>query len=210
MSLTYLILEKPSTEDNFFSEFYITVHVNAQPAGFSRIHYISQETFCKKLLTPLSFFIYKINQGNHLLIKAYEDNNFQQLITLLPHFGKNWDEIKENIHNSYSKNHSKFINYWVEKPTTKLIYVLTEKDTKFSFIENNLEICKSISSHNFRGQQISKSLMMFASHILKEKQLSLWESSTQTIEGGFLWKKALPNCNLASEISTHRQYQYAY
>lgn len=190
MNIQFKILETIShiNDENLFNEIYVTATIDNQPVGFSQTHYISKDIFEKKLSSVVKFFIYKINQGNAQLQKSFEQNEEIVLVKMLKSFGNNWAEIQNNINKQYSSNYNKFIQYWVNKPTQKLIYVLDENDHTFTEIVKSQKQLIDIKSQNNRGKNIGKLIMKHVIHHLSTKNLFLWESSTQTESGKKLWK----------------------
>lgn len=201
----FKILEKFTTfqDDDLFHRAYITLHVNHQPAGFVRVIYIGDEIAQKKLNTVTDFFIYKVNNGNEAIRKAYENNDleflckkFKSFITPTNNLLKDWESIQEAICQNYNSKFLEFVDYWVNKPSRELIYVLDEKDKQFSIIQEGKEVIVPSYPQNWRGKGIGKLLADFSVEYAHGLRLHLWQSKNQTAQGKKLWKFT----NLAYEI----------
>jgi hypothetical protein len=208
MDIQTNILEKKASkkDENLFTQIYITASLHEQPVGFVRILYIEEIIANSKLSTPFEFFIYKINQGNSTFKNIYENAEFDKFAQLLPMYGSNFDEIVENISNTYAKKHAEFVDYWVSKPSREQTYVLTEKDTHFYFIENNEEIKKNIRPQNFRGMGIGKFLLEKSMSIIEDKGLHLWQSKTQTQQGEKFWEVSFSDFNINNTESLTKYF----
>lgn len=202
MILKFDTLETFTTPESsdLFHRIYITAHADGKPAGFVRIIYIGKEIAEKKLKDSLQFFIYKINYSNEELHKAYEDGNLELLCKKLKSFNRSqtgdllrdWEIIQQNIHETYHKKHEEFVDYWVDKPSRELIYVVNETTKFFGIIDGNEEVSTSIEPHNWQGCGIGRELVEQSVKYTEKLKLNLWQSNNQTKQGLKLWKFSVP------------------
>lgn len=203
-------LEKFTTvnDADLYHRTYITVHINHQPAGFVKIIYIGDEIAQKKLRNCTQFFIYKINNDNTAIANAYENNDleflckkFKSFTKLTNDLEKDWNNIQKSINEDYGNKYIEFLDYWVNKPSRELIYVLDEKDKQFSIIQDNEELIVPVFPQNWKGQGIGKALAEKSINYAHNLRLHLWQSSNQTEQGKKLWKFATPGIEFLNSIS---------
>lgn len=185
---------------DLFHRIYITVHADDKPAGFVRILYIGSDIAKVKLKNSVDFFVYKIYHDNEELHNAYKENNLEFLCKHLKSFNRNqtgnlkqdWETIQQNIKEDYQNKFEEFVDYWVDKPSRELIYVIDEKTKFFGIINGDEEVKTPIQTENWQGHGIGKELSEYSIKHIDQMNLNLWASSNQTKQGLKLWKFSAP------------------
>lgn len=185
---------KEESREEIFNTYIFNAYLNNEFAGYAKLSYIPEEK-AKKIKSTMSYFIYKNYGSDKTIINAYKNKDYETILKKLynKYDSSNKDiketflKFEEEITNSFFKQHQKFFDYWVNKPTLDLIRVFDEKDTKVTDFIQEETIYRE--AKNFKRQGVGLAIYSHIAEFCKQKNLKLWASQVQTEDAKTIWEK---------------------
>lgn len=203
----------PEEKQDIWTHHIIEISKNEQPAGFIKLTYYNPDNCQYKINNVLDYFaLLKSNKDPQL----WFDNKNSSFFDFVKK-NSSFDALSY-IEETYQEQYDSFLNKWHQKPTVEIVKIYSNKDEKSSHFDCWPQQSKNREPINFQKMGLGKFLHYAAAVALKQKNLYLWQSSTQTQEGKDMWESMEKNSQFLiccqtfqkqlenKQINTQRKY----